>query len=219
MFDAPFPAALVELGRMFSGLSLGWEVASPTCAGLGSGYYASFGMTVLSFLLVGAGLLFKPLLAKVRNGWTWAELARSSEGARGFRDLFVVVLLVHPTISGKAMEFFRCRTIDGETYLMADYSVECYDAKWFAYLPLVLFVLVGFALGTPAAIFFVLRQRRDTLYDVDGKVNEGPLDILHGIYRPHAYYFETVQMVSWPCRPAARAPRPAVAHCTVGVRP
>jgi hypothetical protein len=127
-------------------------------------------------------------------------MALSPEGALGFRDLFVVVLLLYPTVSGKAMEFFRCQRIDGVAYLMADYAIVCHDATWWGFLPLVLLVLIGFALGTPAAIFFVLRRRRATLYEENGKVKAQPLDILYAIYKPHAYYYESVQMAS--ARPA-----------------
>ena len=35
-----------------------------------------------------------PMRAKARNGWTWGEMLVSPVGARGFRDLFVVVLLL-----------------------------------------------------------------------------------------------------------------------------
>ena len=160
------------------------------------GYYADLVTTILLLLLLCAGMMATPLRAKVRNGWTWDETALSLEGGVGFHDFFVVVLLLHPTISGKAMEFFRCQRINGVSYLMADYAIVCHDATWWAFLPLVVLVLVGFSLGTPAAIFFVLRRRRATLYEEDGKVKEQPLDILYSIYNPHAYYFESVQMVS-----------------------
>ena len=112
------------------------------------------------------------------------------------RDLFVVVLLLHPTVSGKAMEFFRCRTIDDVSYLMADYSIECGDGQWFAYLFLVLSILVFFSIGTPVAIAYVLYKRRDALYEDNGQVKPQPLDILYAIYRPKAFYYESVQMVS-----------------------
>ena len=114
------------------------------------------------------------------------------------RDLFVVVLLLHPTVSGRAMEFFRCREIDGVSYLMADYSIECFDGTWFFYLFIVLQILVFFSIGTPVAIAYVLYKRRDTLYEDDGKVKDQPLDILYAIYQPKAYYYESVQMVSGP---------------------
>jgi len=197
MFDAPFPESLVKMGKALSGLSLGVEVASPQCAGLmPSGYYANFAASLLTLLLVCAGMVAAPLRAKVRNGWTWSEQALSSEGGVGFRDLFVVVLLLHPTVSGKAMAFLRRQRINGVAYLMADYAIACHDATWWAFLPLVLLVLAGFSLGTPAAIFFVLRRRRATLYEEGGKVKEQPLDILYAIYTPQAYYYESVQMAS-----------------------
>ena len=43
------------------------------------------------------------------------------------KDSFVLVLLLHPSISGNAMEFFRCESpVPGApSYLMADYSEEC----------------------------------------------------------------------------------------------
>jgi hypothetical protein len=92
------------------------------------------------------------------------------------------------------MEFFRCQTIDGVSYLMADYSVRCYDAAWFAFLPLVVLVLLGFSLGTPAIIVLVLRRQRDRLYDENGKPKPQPLDILYAVYQPKAYFYEAVQM-------------------------
>ena len=113
MFDAPFPDSLVKVGRALSGLSLGVEVASPQCAGLPSGYYANFASTMLTLLLVCAGMMAAPLWAKRRNGGSWHEMAHAPEGMRGIHDLFVVVLLLHPTVSGKAMEFFRCQRING----------------------------------------------------------------------------------------------------------
>jgi hypothetical protein len=194
MFDAPFPEDLVKAGRVLAGLSLGLEVASPQCAGLGSGYYSLFSMTVVVLVAVSLAMLAVPLWSKARNGTPWAEVLVSPVGARGFRDLFVVVLLLHPSVSGKAMEFFRCQTIDGVSYLMADYSVGCYDATWFAFLPLVVLVLLGFSLGTPAVIVLVLRRQRDQLYDENGKPKPQPLDILYAMYQPKAYFYESVQM-------------------------
>ena len=43
-----------------------------------------------------------------RNTEQALDLLRTAEGGRSFRDLFVVVLLVHPSASGLAMQFFRC---------------------------------------------------------------------------------------------------------------
>ena len=194
LFEAPFPKALIEAGKVMSGLSFGVEVASPQCAGLGSGYYSLFGLTVVGLILMCLSMLAFPIIAKFKNGWTWGEMASSKIGTQSFRDLFVVVLLVYPTVSGKAMEFFRCRKIDGEQYLMADYSIKCYDSSWYAFLPVVLGVLIFFSAGTPLAIAYALYTRAKGLYADTGKAIPQPLDILFAIYQPNAYWFESVQM-------------------------
>jgi len=201
MFHAPFPEALIGLYKIMAGMSLSIEVAAPQCFGFGASFYTVFLTTLVALSLVLLVLVASPLSAVARSfrerGLRPAvlEVVVSEGGARAFRDAFVVVLLLHPTISGKAMEFFRCRTIDGVPYLMADYSVECYDSTWFAYLVLVLFVLVAFSLGTPCFVAYVLRARRATLYEEDGKPKPQPLDVLYAIYAPHAYWYESVQMV------------------------
>ena len=195
LFDAPFPQALVEAGRVLAGMSFGLDVVSPQCTGIGSDFHAMFKYTVAALIVLCASLLVSPVVAKFKNGWSWGQMALSEAGSTSFRDLFVVVLLLHPTVSGKAMEFFRCRTIDGVAYLMADYSLECYDSTWFAYLAIVLLVLMLFSLGTPCVIAYVRYARRATLYDADGAPKPQPLDVLYAIYHPRAFYYESVQMV------------------------
>ena len=177
-------------------MSFGIEVASPQCAGVGSDFYTSLIASVVSLVAIVLVLMAKPIWTKLRTRRPLGEMIRSTEGATAMRDLFVVVLLLHPTVSGRAMEFFRCREIDGVSYLMADYSIECFDTKWYFYLFIVLQILVFFSIGTPAVMAYVLRKRRDTLYEDDGKVKDQPLDILYAIYQPKAYYYESVQMAS-----------------------
>ena len=95
--------------------------------------------------------------------------------ASGFRDTFIFVLLLHPTVSGQAFAFFRCRAIEGTSYLMADYSLTCYDGSWNAYAIFVALVLVVFSLGAPLAVASVLYSHRDTLQTEDFKERLGML--------------------------------------------
>ena len=201
MFSAPFPKALVGLYKVLAGASLGIEVASPQCAVGSTNFYALFLSTLVGLGLVMLVLMARPFatVAQKRrdSGFRAAvsEVVVSDEGGRAFRDVFVVVLLLHPSISGKAMEFFRCRTIDDVPYLMADYSLECHDGTWYLFLPIVILVLLLVSLGTPCAIAYVLYARRGALYDDGGKAVPQPLDILYAIYQPDAYWYESVQMV------------------------
>ena len=192
LFDAPFPEPMLWLGRVLSTLSLGVELASPHCAGLPSGYYATFSTTVLLLFVVCVGMMIAPLREMYRNG----DLRRLATGGVAFRDLFAVVIATHPGVSGLAMKFFHCRQIDGVYYLRADYSIVCYDSTWLGFLPVALFVILCFALGTPIMIWVTLNWHKDTLYDEDGKFIPQPLDILFKPFKPHAYYFTAVQMAS-----------------------
>ena len=196
-----FPPALEELSKVLGGLSLGIEVASPECAVDGTSFYTKFLVTLLALFLILLVLMGKPLREIYRTcgeaGIRAATLTviASDMGAFAFRDVFVVILLLHPSISGKAMEFFRCRTIDDVSYLMADYSLECYDGTWYAFLPVVLAVLLLFSFGTPLLMAYVLYSRRTTLYNDDGTPIPQSLDVLFAIYQPKAYWYESVQMV------------------------
>ena len=132
MFSAPFPQALVDLYKVLAFSGFGIEVAAPQCAIHGITYYAIFLSTLFALGLIMCMLAGKPFAAVIRKrrrgqGFRVAfiDVIVSDNGARAFRDMFVVVLLLHPSISGKAMQFFRCRTIDEVPYLMADYSIKC----------------------------------------------------------------------------------------------
>ena len=202
MFSAPFPQPLVDLYKVLAGVTLGIEVASPQCVASGMNYYTLFSATmvglILAMLVIVKGPLATIAQTRAEKGFRAAvrEVIVSKKGGIAFRDLFVVVLLLHPSVSGKAMEFFRCREIDGVPFLMADYSIECHDDTWYFFLPVVVVVLVFFSLGTPLVIVRVLHARHNdgTLYNEDGTVTPQPLDILYGIYQPRAYWYESVQM-------------------------
>ena len=105
LFHAPFPNSLVEMGKVLASLSLGLEVASPQCAGVGTDFFSMLGLTVVALITLILVMISPPLLTMHREAWSWHEMVLSKEAERSFRDLFVVVLLLHPPVSGKAMEF------------------------------------------------------------------------------------------------------------------
>ena len=92
----------------------------------------------------------------------------------------IAVLFAHPGVSGHAMYFFSCHEIldmpttdkDGtvtvatKSYMVADYSLECYDTAWFAMLPFAVFVLAAFSIGVPAFLFVLMYNRRHVIYKI-----------------------------------------------------
>ena len=94
--------------------------------------------------------------------------------ARGLQYSMIVVLFVHPAVSGMAMYYFRCHSIMDNVkdptvpnyYMVADYSLKCYDEEWYSLLPLAIFQVVGFAIGMPALFYFLLWRNREEIQRV-----------------------------------------------------
>ena len=82
------------------------------------------------------------------------------------------------------MQFFRCHTIEGVSYLMADYSLVCYDSAWTAQLVPTLLVLFCFTLGLPCGVVGLLWTKRHRLSDPDVTATLG---MLYSPYRQDMY--------------------------------
>ena len=79
------------------------------------------------------------------------------------QDTIIIILLMYPGVSGHAMQFFRCRNIEGVDYMMVDYGLECYDDAWYGMMVLVVIVLVFLAIGAPVIMVWVLYKKRDQI--------------------------------------------------------
>ena len=95
-----------------------------------------------------------------------------------------VILFVHPAVTGQAFFFFRCHEIKdmepdialpgaaagvevpSRSYLVADYSLECYVAEWNAMYPYAVFVVAAFSFGVPLVLLLLLIYFRKDIYAI-----------------------------------------------------
>ena len=90
------------------------------------------------------------------------------------------------------MQFSNCVKIEGVMYLKADFSVLCYDEKWWSFYVVFLIVGVVYILGLPLGVFFYLYSRRNRL--------DRP-EILHSVgwmytpYNRNAYFWEIQEII------------------------
>ena len=75
-----------------------------------------------------------------------------------------LLLLAHTPVSRKVFQYFNCNMIAGKVLLRADYKVDCNSEVYFAFMPIVLFVLVFFTCALPCVISFYLWRNRKKLY-------------------------------------------------------
>eukprot|EP00944_MAST-04C_sp_MAST-4C-sp1_P011105 g11105.t1 len=90
------------------------------------------------------------------------------------------------------MQFSNCVQIEGVLYLKADFSVLCYDDKWWSFYVVFLIVGIVYILGLPIGVFFYLYSRRHKL--------DRP-EILHSVgwmytpYNRNAYFWEIQEII------------------------
>ena len=133
----------------------------------------------------------------------WSSAFHTSFGHR-LRDLCLIILLIHPTLSGYAFGFFNCKFIEetggvhvlnkrsGNYYMVADYGLKCYDSAYNGMMVLAVAVVVFFSFGIPLLFAFVLYKRREAL---DSPATKQYLGMLYLSYKPECYWFESVQML------------------------
>eukprot|EP00947_MAST-08B_sp_MAST-8B-sp1_P006424 g6424.t1 len=117
----------------------------------------------------------------------------------------IIFLMFYPSVSGHALQFFRCQTIDGEPWLMADYQLPCYDQSWFSFLILVSAILSIVTVGLPVTMLVLLCKNRRKIMDEDRIEHDqhslhpeedvdNPLVVLYRPYKKDRYYYEVVKM-------------------------
>jgi len=182
------------------------DVASPACTGIFTGFYAR--LVVMVVVVASAvGLLYAyPYLRRRWSGTALTPTEMAHLKSQSLRDVFIVLLMVHTMVSGKAFAFFRCHTVEDTSFLMADYRLTCYDATWIGMSVFAGAVIVGFSLGVPCAIAYTLHARRHHLHDPQ---TARLLGILYSLYTPEAYYYEAINMSSSCAGVDARVLRPA----------
>ena len=208
LFPVDWPDSLVSLGHgLQSALNLDVvSIASPSCLGAPLNFYSRF----LALVAATAALVMLPVtFACIRNASCWLRcrpcrrigcgappkmsLAQRVGGSATLRDVFLFVLLLHPTVSGQAFFHFRCRKIDEKWYLMADYTLSCTSGTWAAMTIPIILVILLFSLGVPIFLAAVLWKKRAKLHTSERV--KGQLGVLYSAYKPGLYYYESVRML------------------------
>jgi hypothetical protein len=119
---------------------------------------------------------------------------------------------MYPGVALKIMRMFRCETIEGESWLVADMRLRCYSGDWFGYALFALTFGVVYVVGLPIGVFVILFRRRRALFasdsgapgsgssvvsDDDSEVaqNRASYGFLYEVYGPSAWWWEVEELV------------------------
>ena len=75
-----------------------------------------------------------------------------------------LLLLAHTPVSRKVFQYFHCNDLAGRSLLVADYMIDCNSSEYYAFMPLVLIVLVGFTVALPFTISLYFMLHWNDLY-------------------------------------------------------
>jgi hypothetical protein len=113
-------------------------------------------------------------------------------GIRKFWKMFLFTLfLLYPTVSSIVIRLYSCRTIEGVSYLVADFNIRCSSSRWFnAALYNVVFVVI-YPIGILSMFAWILWENRDRLNEFECLIQFG---FLYGDYNHDVWWFELVDM-------------------------
>lgn len=111
--------------------------------------------------------------------------------------VLLVTFLVYSSASSVVLEMFSCEVFDdGNTYLMADYGIDCSSNKHHALAIYAVFMIFVYPLGIPALYAFFLFRNRDMLKDKASRASSFFLQRTSSLwkpYKPERFYYEVIE--------------------------
>jgi hypothetical protein len=109
--------------------------------------------------------------------------------------VFFTLFLVYPGVSSTALRLFVCKTVNGVSYLLADFGTFCYTSDWDAYRGLAIFMILLYAIGIPFFFFLMLYRYRLRLNEMGVRLELG---FIYDAYEYNWWFFELIDMVRSP---------------------
>ena len=158
-------------------------------------FLTSFGyhMVLLPALIV--MIVLGALVAKCIFG---RSVTRTVAVARAAHLINLVVFVLFPGLCAKVFAALKCKQIGAKSYLVADFSVECWVGEHAQRAALAFACLLVYVLGIPMLTLGILRCNRAHLYDESSPKHETlmlSVGSLYSSYEPQYYYWEVVEMM------------------------
>lgn len=112
-----------------------------------------------------------------------------------FRMSFMFLFLAYPGVTLKIFRMFKCRNINGTSYLVADLRLQCYTAKWGGYAIYAGVMGLLYAFGLPAAVMWILYRRRHKLFGLRSPETRAKWGFLYESYGSTAWWWEVEELV------------------------
>jgi hypothetical protein len=112
-------------------------------------------------------------------------------------SMCIILFLLYPSLSRTALKFFSCsrEEILGNRFLEADFNVICWSDEHLSWaLTLGLLMLLGYSLGIPVFVYFLLRARVQGTSEYAKRYSK-TFAFLYAGFKPEFWYWEVVTLV------------------------
>jgi hypothetical protein len=134
-----------------------------------------------------------PPLIRYRNGGKRNTLRINRYKREAWRLVYFTLFLVYPSTSTTILRTFVCTTVEGTSYLQADFSVVCGSDYWWSGASWALILTIIYPIGVPI-FFFIPLFKAARARVLDRKMVRGELGFLYDGYRRDMWYFELLDM-------------------------
>lgn len=93
------------------------------------------------------------------------EQRRAGSKRQFVRLLLLTVFLLYPYVSRMVLSVYNCSNIDGELFLIADFSLHCGTPLWSSYAGGMAIFILLYPIGIPLVYFMILRSHRADFRD------------------------------------------------------
>ena len=92
------------------------------------------------------------------------------------KALFYICIFLYPILNLRIFQTFVCVGVSDLFYLRADYSLECFTAKWKMHAAYCAVWIAVYTVGFPVGLFYFLHHNRKL-------IKENYQDVLHPVYK------------------------------------
>ena len=127
---------------------------------------------------------------------------KESRSAAMFNVGFLTVYTFYTNISTSIFQLFKCHPIEGRYYLVADYTVKCWEKEWYPFMGIAIAGIFLYTIGIPLFLFYKLYKSRDVLHSdnlaperhAEHAMTQKQLGSVYGDYSNEAYYFDLIDL-------------------------
>ena len=74
-----------------------------------------------------------------------------------------IIFVLYPGIGTRIFRLFRCQVVGNSSYLVADYSIKCWQGDHLSAVYVAIILILIYVIGIPAATVYVLYNRKTSL--------------------------------------------------------